>query len=69
MVLDNETAPRFFLCLAGERDSDGGQYSITLGPWTSIDKAVAYSAQLTDTRIGEQLLDKLGVKELHAFEG
>ena len=59
--------PSFFLTLRGQR-ARGDEYSITLGPWTKKTDADAYSDSLTDTRIGEQFLKKLGVEELIVFE-
>jgi len=60
--------PQFYIHIRGVRPSDQQNYGITLGPWTTIEKAVEHSDTLTDTRIGEQLLQKLGVTELRAFE-
>jgi hypothetical protein len=57
----------YSLCLRGKNHL-GNEYSITLGPWTKKSEADAYSDSLTDTRIGEQLLKKLGVEELIVFE-
>ena len=60
--------PNFYLRIVGFRHSDQHEYSFTLGPWDTMNKAIDYSDHLTDTRIGEQLLQKLGVVELHTFE-
>lgn len=57
----------FYLTLRGQR-ARGDEYTITLGPWTKKAEADAYSDSLTDTRIGEQFLKKLGVEELLVFE-
>jgi hypothetical protein len=43
-------------------------HTVTLGPWDRKEQADAYSDSLTDSRIGEQLLKKLGVEELLVFE-
>lgn len=63
-----QTDSKFYLSISGSRPSDQHEYRITLGPWDNIKKAVAYSDELTDSRIGEQLLSKLGVEELHVFQ-
>jgi hypothetical protein len=61
-------APRFYLYIRGVRPSDQHEYGIRLGPWTSEEKAVEYSDTLTDSRIGEQLLGKLGVETLNVYQ-
>ena len=63
-----EAQRTFYLMLAGTRESDGGHYSLSLGPWDTEEKAVAYSDSLSDSRIGEQLLMKLGIEELRVYE-
>ena len=62
-----QTDSKFFLCLRGKNHS-GNEYSISLGPWTKKAEADAYSDSLTDTRIGEQFMQKLGVEELLVYE-
>jgi hypothetical protein len=58
---------KFFLCLRGKNHL-GNEYSISLGPWTKREDAEKYSDSLTDTRIGEQFMQKLGVEELLVYQ-
>jgi hypothetical protein len=69
MPLNSNVEPKFYLRLSGVRPSDQHEYSLNLGPWKTLEGAIRYSDQLTDTRIGEQLLNKLGVTDLNAYEG
>jgi hypothetical protein len=58
---------KFYLCLRG-KNFEHTQFKLTLGPWTKREQAEAYSDSLTDSRIGEQLMQKLGVEELIVLE-
>jgi hypothetical protein len=53
----------YWMNVRGVRPS-GGEYHFSLGPWTTKEKAQEFSDSLTDTRIGEQLLNKLGVEQI-----
>jgi len=58
-----QKASQFFLYLS-YKDTLGYPRSMVLGPWSSVQAASDYSDNLTDSRIGEQILKHLGVEKI-----
>lgn len=46
------------------KNFEGNEYVVTLGPWKSKEAAQRWSDLFTDTRVGEQILEKFGVETL-----